>query len=374
MSTNGIILPKKCVKCSEDGPYFGFDARRASYCKDHFIMMVKQKFFFSLGKNRVFKGGNNKRNPLIIYNGDSTSSFLIGIIGEARARGPYKRLDVDPTIIAVTEKEDVNDIKEFVRKTKESLQSCGCPLHYIHLASIFDEEIHFNNEDVKGVNNITKLIEFYNLFKTPSAKVEINRLLWDLLYFKIGKELKADKVILPLCADDLARTTCNALCFGRGASIAHLTEIVDKRYTEVSLIRPLHGISQKEINLMLQFEIYNIWKVYENSNGHSSNSIQRCNEQFLNSLLQAGFPATIPTLLSISGKVRPNIGNNTLNPISGEIKPSIENNILVCKLCNIKYDSRDETQVMCQACFDFVDTEMESTENGHDILRKVISL
>lgn len=126
------------------------------------------------------------------------------------------------------------------------------------------------------------------------------------------------------------------------------------------MIRPLHDISQKEINSTLSFELFTNWKIYENEvfNNIYSNTIQNCNNLFLDSLIYTGFPATIPTLLSISGKVRPNI----------------ENNISACKLCYIKYDSRDETQIMCRACFDFIDAELEPNVESREMLEKIIKL
>uniref|UniRef100_A0A0N5BFD5 Cytoplasmic tRNA 2-thiolation protein 2 n=1 Tax=Strongyloides papillosus TaxID=174720 RepID=A0A0N5BFD5_STREA len=359
MSSEVSIPIKKCVKCPELGPFFGFDSKRATYCKEHFIIMVKQKFFFALGKNRVFKDGKN-RNPLLIFKGDINSSFLVGIIVEGKSKNPYKKIDIDPTIIAVTDEENLEEVQNFYIKTKDSFKDVDWPLHFVHLASIFNDNFNCVESSILGIDKINKLTEFCNLFKTPSAKIEIKRILWDLLYFKLGKYFNSDKVLLPVCADELGRVTCNALCFGRGASIGHLTEVVDNRHDGISLLRPLHDISQKEINSMLEFNLFTGWKIYEHEriDGEKSNTIQNCNSQFLDSLLYAGFPATIPTLLSISGKVRPNA----------------ENNILSCKLCHTKCGSRSEIQVMCQACFDFIETEMEANVETREMLEKIIEL
>lgn len=215
MSSETSNVIKKCVKCSEPGPYFGFDSKRATYCKDHFVVMVKQKFFFALGKNRVFKDGK-KRNPLLVFKGDTNSSFLVGIISEGKSKTPYKKIDIDPTIIAVTDSDNLEDIKNFHQKTKESLKTTNWPLYFVHLAFILDDNFNNIEDTILGVDRITQLTKFCSLFKTPSAIIEIKRILWDLLYFKLGKLFNSDKILLPDCSDELGRVTCNALCFGRG--------------------------------------------------------------------------------------------------------------------------------------------------------------
>uniref|UniRef100_A0AC35UGX9 Cytoplasmic tRNA 2-thiolation protein 2 n=1 Tax=Rhabditophanes sp. KR3021 TaxID=114890 RepID=A0AC35UGX9_9BILA len=355
------IPVRKCVKCPEPGPYFGFDARRATYCKPCFIKMAKHKFSSALGKNRVFKYGTSK-NPIIISFGDQNSAFLAALIHEGMSKGEHKKLDIQPTLVFVTDSLDTDYVSSYYERSKMMKEKVDWPHYFVHLASIFSNPFVIKGDLMNGIENIPTYTSFLSYFKSETAKKEINRVLLDILFVKLARYLECEKLLLPGCADELALTTCNALCFGRGASIAHQTEIVDSRFDKILMVRPLHDLSQKEIKVVFEFESYEDWKVNKDADedkvagNDSAKSVQSINSSFLVSLLNAGFPATITTLLSISGKVRPIVVESSVS----------------CNLCGVKYESHDNEYFVCAACNDFVEAEMTSSAESHELLKSLL--
>lgn len=73
---------KKCLKCTNFGEFNGFGSSAKSlYCRDCFIKMVRHKFDYALGKNRVFNYTQSTEAILVYdpFKAESASVFLLSV-------------------------------------------------------------------------------------------------------------------------------------------------------------------------------------------------------------------------------------------------------------------------------------------------------
>lgn len=91
------IPEKTCVKCSNPGPYYSADKNKAVYCRDCFATMIRHKFSYSLGTNRVYKNGA-KKHTLVVYVGDAKSMLLLRLIQYGMSNSNFKRLHIEPKV------------------------------------------------------------------------------------------------------------------------------------------------------------------------------------------------------------------------------------------------------------------------------------
>uniref|UniRef100_A0A0N4UW23 Cytoplasmic tRNA 2-thiolation protein 2 n=1 Tax=Enterobius vermicularis TaxID=51028 RepID=A0A0N4UW23_ENTVE len=247
----GNYIPKRhCVKCDQPGTLSGIDPKKATYCKPCFVIAVKHKFASTIGKRRLFKDGN-RRETLIVYEGNPQSAFLLSSVFQGMKAEKNKRLILVPTVY-----------------------------HYKLLSSC----------------------------ASSSMRLELVSLVRDLLTVQVARCLGIDKVMMPDCAEDLAGRALSSLAFGRGSSsIACLTEVVDKRFKDTSIIRPLHDICLKEIALINRFDGCDEYVIHTSNsfpNPSMEKSVQSITVDFLGHQQAEGFKGVINTILSTSAKLQ----------------------------------------------------------------------
>ncbi|CAI5439526.1 unnamed protein product [Caenorhabditis angaria] len=86
-----------CVKCPKPAEYTGVDPKKAWYCRECFIQMVRNKFRSSISKKRIFND-ENARDCLIVLEGTPASTFLLNQIDDALRQVNFKRLMIRPKV------------------------------------------------------------------------------------------------------------------------------------------------------------------------------------------------------------------------------------------------------------------------------------
>uniref|UniRef100_F1LA40 Cytoplasmic tRNA 2-thiolation protein 2 n=1 Tax=Ascaris suum TaxID=6253 RepID=F1LA40_ASCSU len=143
------IKRRKCVKCSEMGTLTGLDPTNAIYCKHCFINMVKHKFSSMIGKKRLYKDGE-KRETLIVFEGDSPSALLISLVAQGLKADVHKRLTLIPTVLVlltVTHEETINSIKHQIASFRETINARWI---FAHISAIFCSIDEFGECDSIG--------------------------------------------------------------------------------------------------------------------------------------------------------------------------------------------------------------------------------
>uniref|UniRef100_A0A915P3G3 Cytoplasmic tRNA 2-thiolation protein 2 n=1 Tax=Meloidogyne floridensis TaxID=298350 RepID=A0A915P3G3_9BILA len=212
--------------------------------------------------------------------------------------------------------------------------------------------------------------------RSPSVRIELLRLIRTKLLANYAAYFNFPSVLLSENADQLATETINSLCFGRGSSIFDISSVIDDRVSTNSLpfvnhsiqfIRPLRDISYKELEALDRIE--SCENIEENGintriNGiiKEENSVQSLAKDFIESLRDNGFPATISTILSVSSKIES------------------ERNGQICTLCFGRFQREDEEinnksclflLKICQPCLSI----LEDIENeGINLLQEIVNL
>uniref|UniRef100_A0A0R3RK21 Cytoplasmic tRNA 2-thiolation protein 2 n=1 Tax=Elaeophora elaphi TaxID=1147741 RepID=A0A0R3RK21_9BILA len=332
---------KKCVKCPERATLCCADAMKAVYCKPCFIQMVKHKFSSAIGKRRLYKGGE-ERETLVVYDGTNAGAFLLSIISKGLRADAHKRLTLVPTVMVLL-KETNEAVIDSIRKEVELIKECiAAPWIYVHIAAVFESNISdLRTSDICGFNHIPKWTQLLTSCSSPSAKEEIEYLCSNMLFIRIAHKLGIHKVMLSMSADELASTTLSSLASARGPSIFHAVNVVDKRHGDVTLIRPLREISEKEIALVNRFEgsdryILNLQKNRVKA-GDDNQTLKSVSRDFISDLLLSGFTGTVTTILSIANKVQVPTTNRAR-----------------CVLCSSAYNA-EETERYCFSCTSVLD-------------------
>ncbi|KAF7636068.1 hypothetical protein Mgra_00004516 [Meloidogyne graminicola] len=363
-SENSSIYFIPCVKCTEgDGSFFRLEnTKLAGYCVNCFPKVIQHKFSSSLGKNRVFKT-IDQRNALLVFTTKNLleSLQLLKLTFKAIS-GPddHRVLRLDAKVLVLFDevmntfelKKQFNQLKTFL--TKQEFYS-KWNWRFAHLASIFNKfenfSKEFKNEDyVDGEENTEKLFNLISKCQSSSVRLELIRLIRTKLLAKYAAYFGFPSVLLSDNADQLATETINSLCFGRGSSIFDISSVIDDRVSVNSLpfanhsiqfIRPLRDISYKELDSLNRIE-KNFERIEENGiekiiNGEikEENSVQNLSKDFIESLRDNGFPATISTILSVSSKIESERNGQIcfLCFCRFERKKNINNDLILLKLC-----------------------------------------
>ncbi|KAH7729031.1 Protein TUT-2 [Aphelenchoides avenae] len=295
----------KCVKCTLPGEYSGLDARKAVYCKECFIKMVKHKFSYALGKNRVFRDGRST-DVLVAYTGDAASALLLSLVEQGINQDAHKRLQIYPSVLAVFSGNDKEQLLNEMDKCKQIAKRFPWRWHYVHMAALLDPSARYDSDSMVGLEKVDDLQQLLESLKSKSLKLEFDRLLRTLIIWRAAAELKIARVVVPDYAEALANASFNALCFGRSPSMGEMAKVVDRRHPRVELIRPLREVCEKEIRQINEFEgsdEYALRQETEAARYRPGEGIQPLTENFLSGLQTSGFPATVTTILSVSTKV-----------------------------------------------------------------------
>uniref|UniRef100_A0A915NXK2 Cytoplasmic tRNA 2-thiolation protein 2 n=1 Tax=Meloidogyne floridensis TaxID=298350 RepID=A0A915NXK2_9BILA len=345
-----------CVKCTEgDGSFFRLEnTKLAGYCIKCFPKVIQHKFASSLGRNRVFKTPE-QRNALLVL------------------------VLFEDLVDSVELNKQLNLLKIFLIKQKFYSQ---WNWRFGHLAAIFNKFEDFpkefeRNEGIDGEENLEKFSNLISNCRSPSVRIELLRLIRTKLLSNYAAYFNFPSVLLSENADQLATETINSLCFGRGSSVFDISSVIDDRLSPNSLpfvnhsiqfIRPLRDISYKELEALDRIESGE--NIEENGintriNGiiKEENSVQSLAKDFIESLRDNGFPATISTILSVSSKIES------------------ERNGQICTLCFGRFQIEEREEIknksclfllkICQPCLSiFEDIENE----GINLLQEIDNL
>ncbi|EJD74702.1 hypothetical protein, variant [Loa loa] len=210
-------------------------------------------------------------------------------------------------LLKETDKAVIDSIKKEVEHIKECI---AAPWLYVHIAAVFESNISDpqTSSDIYGVDHISQWTQLLTSCSSSSTKKEVEYLCSNILCIRIAQKLGVHKVMLSMSADELASTTLSSLALARGPSVFHAVNVVDKRHGDVTLIRPLREISEKEIALVNRFErsdryILNVQKDRVKADDDDQ-SLQSVSRDFINGLIMNGFTGTVTTILSIANKVQ----------------------------------------------------------------------
>lgn len=89
-----------CLKCPEQGMYCAEKLKKAIYCRSCFLKMVRHKFDFALGKNKVFSTAQAVE-ALLVYdpiNAGSSSALLLSLFCHSVSENNPKSHRVIPSV------------------------------------------------------------------------------------------------------------------------------------------------------------------------------------------------------------------------------------------------------------------------------------
>ncbi|CAL2045053.1 unnamed protein product [Caenorhabditis brenneri] len=324
---------KRCVKCEKDAKFTGVDPKKAWYCQECFIQMVRNKFRSALSKKKIYKDAD-ARETLIVFDGTPSGAFLLHQIDDALKQITYKRLMVKPTVlvlVSVTDPEKIQHVMDRIQDIKTALLE---NVNWIiaHVACCMYTEIKdFDNTKCNGTEKIPEYIEMLSACSVPTYREELKRIMKEKCLQKISEALHISKCMVPDDADILGRLAIDQLCLGRGGSLSPIVTVLDKR-ANFMLIRPLCDVSKKEVviyNYLCGIDKHCIQIAGTNS---EVKSVQSLTDSFIRTLEDEKFYSTINTVLSTASKI-----HNTTSGKDGSH----------CSLCFI--ESADDLCTTCLA-------------------------
>ncbi|VDK86577.1 unnamed protein product [Litomosoides sigmodontis] len=303
--------------------------------------MVKHKFSSAIGKRRLYKDGG-KRETLVVYDGTNAGAFLLSLVSQGLKADAHKRLILVPTVMVLLRETDeavIDNIKKEVEHIKECILA---PWIYVHIAAVLQSNISDPRtlSDICGIDHVPQWTQLLASCSSSSTKEEVEYLCSNILCVRIARKLGIHKVMLPVPADELASTTLTSLALARGPSVFHAVNVVDKRHGDVTLIRPLREISEKEIAIVNRFEgsdryILNVQRNRLKSDDNES--MQSVSRDFISNLITDGFTGTVSTVLSIASKIQ--------GPAASGVH---------CVLCATVYNAK-EGERCCSPCMLIMD-------------------
>jgi len=308
-----IIAGRKCLKCEFPALYYSVNPKQAVYCKDCFMSMVLHKFKFSLGNNKIFKGNTSKKVIILYKSGSDADNYLIQVIKEETERvGQHNRLPAEPEILVIVEALKDEELKSVLTVLHKKLSSfeISWAVKCIHFSEVFKQNIGFVDDDYRIDERYSMIMKhLFHKSTVKSDRMELKRLLSDLLVYRVLKKLEIDKVMISDTADVTSQNIFNAICFGRGVSISQLSSVADTRFPGVSIIRPLREIFLSDIKLVVKLKRSVEQGIEDLSVNQvqikSKSSVQDYNLQELTRLQTSGFPSTFTNVIQTAGKVKP---------------------------------------------------------------------
>ncbi|KAI3409794.1 hypothetical protein GPALN_006169 [Globodera pallida] len=330
-----------CLKCSEeDGSFFQLENTKvAGYCRPCFSKMIRQKFAFCLGKNRVFKEERRRDALLVYYSGAFESLQLLRLVCEAVTdQRVHKRLRLNAQVLYLSSATTLDQMMQDSEHCR--LISHNFPddwiWHFAHESAILNDTCIEDSEQnlrccsLEEVENLQLYNKLFESCQSNSVRDELKRLFRTKLICRLSEvKFKCSTVLVPDTADQLAKDVLSALCFGRAASLSQMSSMVDSRFEPIQLVRPLRDISDRELKAMLHIDQNGINQPAINENAADmmmkggESSLQTLTADFIQELRGGGFPATISTILSVASKVE--------NKDVGR----------VCLLCSDRFDVED---------------------------------
>uniref|UniRef100_A0A914HAI7 Cytoplasmic tRNA 2-thiolation protein 2 n=1 Tax=Globodera rostochiensis TaxID=31243 RepID=A0A914HAI7_GLORO len=291
---NSVMTP--CLKCSEeDGSFFQLENTKvAGYCRECFSKMIRQKFAFCLGKNRVFKEERRRDALLVYYSGAFESLQLLRLVCEAVTdQKVHKRLRLNAQVLylsSATTLDKMMQDSEHCRLISHNFPDYWI-WHFAHESAILNDTCIENSEQnlrccsLEEVENLQLYNKLFESCQSNSVRDELKRLFRTKLICRLSE-----------------------VRFKLHFVSAEMSSMVDSRFEPIQLVRPLRDISDRELKAMLHIDQNGINQPAINENAGmimkgGESSLQTLTADFIQELRGGGFPATISTILSVASKV-----------------------------------------------------------------------
>ncbi|VDP27246.1 unnamed protein product [Soboliphyme baturini] len=247
-----------CVKCACDGKVLlnGKDI----YCRECFVVYAVHKFRSCLGKHRLFR---RSEKCLVDVGGGPCGLALLSLVVSAVV-DERKRLLADPVFLHIVDTPDFDP--DAYADITSYLGNLGFRLHLVHYGSVFHGEIDDSclwsydgsPQVTQGLKETVKDVQtlFAGIKSTTSATDVYDRLRTVLLY-KIARFFRCKYILLHRCRTELVSGVAAGVAQGRGDQIKDDIATLDRRWKDVTFVRPLRDFDSKEVLLFNYFSSKN---------------------------------------------------------------------------------------------------------------------
>ncbi|KAF6034398.1 CTU2 [Bugula neritina] len=313
-----------CMKCKVKSPQVVIRVNDA-FCRECFLMYCTHKFRSAFGKSKIIRDGEK---VLVAFSGGQASTAMLHLVKEGKSVRAQKKLRFVPGLIYVDEGAVLGhsneDRQRIIDRISELFMDSGYEHHIIKLEQVFSEEfsdatlLSPNNAEVKTSQE--RLQQLFDSVQTITAKEQFLRTLRQQLISQVAKSQGYSKVIIGDTSSRLSVALLSSMAQGKGAHIAYDTSLIDDRYDQLLLIRPMREFTSKEVTMYNRFYGLNPLVVPTfTTKATSGASIDKLTETFVSGL-QAEFPSTVSTIMRTgdklsNGKVSmPDADGNTTSP------------------------------------------------------------
>lgn len=325
-----MVKRTTCVKCPDKGAVVlnGKDV----YCRKCLLHYVSHKFRSTLGKQKIFKSSDK---VLVAVSGGVSSTAMEDLIKSNLDENEQKKLKISPIFLHLVENPIEDGCETFCQK---SSTASSFPFHVATFSSIFEDNANLDGKAFG--DDVTRLRNLFNSVKNETARRDLYKRLKFLCLVRIARQLEIPYLMVGDNCTNLSTGLMAGVVQGRGSQIKDDVGVIDKRWPNVTVIRPLRELQIKELSL------YNFYKNLQ-QHFHDSflfgisrtpASIQSETEDFVVGLQQQ-FPATICTLFSTASK---------LASVSGSKSDDAK-----CKLCSSEVffvKNQDHLKNFCYGC------------------------
>lgn len=309
----------KCVKCKrEEVPVVATRVNDA-FCRDCFLVYAVHKFRSAIGKSKAILP---RDRVLLAYSGGPMSTALLHFvqqgIQEKKLRFSVSVLHISElSLVSMTDENRKHTVETVVEKVKAQ----GFPLF---LSSI-EKAMEMNAEgqtcrstvpvcdalsrdsntgtDLVHDTAVDMLTTMLDCLSSVSAREDFLRVFRNQLMVAIARQRGFDKVMVGETATMLSVRMMTDIAKGRGAQVSLDTTIADKRNGDVTVVRPLRDLNEKEVDIYNR--LHNITCVPLPSLKDKwtiSNSIEQLTGSFIKGL-DYHFPSTVPNIMRTSAKL-----------------------------------------------------------------------
>ncbi|KOX75292.1 Cytoplasmic tRNA 2-thiolation protein 2 A [Melipona quadrifasciata] len=348
IEAHGASVPF-CKKCGNQETQV-FLKNGNKYCKRCFLIILRHKFRATLSKS---KSVHTNDSILVAHSGKANSTLLLHLIttdtNESISKKPqfsFKVLYVDDGIAKGRSIKERESIQSALAKEAENLQFSTyiLPLSNCVTDSICEEMQLVNVPLMNTTSENTTVQEIFDNLENDTAKDELLQQLRLKLLVSAARKLNCNKIFIADASVDLAVKVLGNVSTGRGSQLPFNVAFSDRRYEDVTLLRPLRDFTRDDITGYL--ECYNLHPIFNCDKYNSSfpASIRNVTKNFVYKL-DSEFHSTVPTIYRTSEKLatkRMECENNNT-----KIDDNVDNNICVlCELTsNSSYLSKEQPSV-----------------------------
>lgn len=282
---------QQCIKCQKGGTVLLHDAN--VYCKDCFLHYATHKFRATLGKSKALKNGDR---VLVAFSGGEASVAMWNLIQQGFSEDTHKKVQIEPILLHIVEDSEASKelLEHFRSKTPNVLK-------IVEFDALFQADIRIENS-IDNVTNSTKVAKLLTS-RSSTAGRELRIRCLRYLIWKAAIKFDVAKVFVGDTMTSLSNDALGSVAMGRGAQIHDDSAVFDKRFPNLTFIRPMREFSSKEVALYNRFHRLSSFHTDTISKDLSTaSSIQNVTKRFATGL-QSQFPSTINTIFSTIGKI-----------------------------------------------------------------------